>query len=168
MKIKFADIIIPEYMMRSRPSTAKVYKHLHRFLDGADIAKEIVVNQHGVLIDGFARYCALLIDGYQYIPELEIHVTEKEQKHHYLYGKHRENGEEYCWRIVPNTKSKGKLRVGGYAVVKTCHGNLPVKITSIITQDGWLVSDRVIKTVVRAVDSDEVSYGEKGYTLNAT
>lgn len=63
IELNLKDIIIPDKFRRSIPNNCKIANVSIEYDNGEDIAKKIIVNTDGVLIDGYICYLVLRYRG---------------------------------------------------------------------------------------------------------
>lgn len=144
------EIKVPHWF--SKPNEQKMaecraYYARHRKLD-----REIVVNSHGAIKDGYIGYLILLENG---VTETEVTMVLPKQQADsyrtqptmYVYGKHNPRLKEYAWRITSQTKGVENLKVGSRVLVRTQYGEKVVEVTKIETLDKPPVKRRVKKVL---------------------
>lgn len=131
--LNLKDIIIPDKFKNSVPSKEKMMRVKLAYQNGTDIARDIIVNTHMELIDGYIRYLTLLQFGVEYA---EVTIANKVYYKiiptKYVFGKHKPNGKTYVWRMTKKTKHPENLAVG--------------RCVDVVTKDGYK------KAVVEKID----------------
>lgn len=164
--IKFNDIIISENFLQHPPSDKKYEMHLKFLEKHGYFKKSIIVDENGVLIDG---YCTYLL-GLQFPERLnEIYILSKNQANFctYIYGIHKkpvqnaQKPKEYVWKIVQNNKKMSDycdkhILPGDLAVVDTKFGEKVVIVTKIVKSQTKPIK-KPIKKVIDLITKDSIN-----------
>lgn len=127
MLMKFEDIIIPKIFKQSSPSPRKIRQCSNFLKKTGKYDRDLVVNDRGVLLDGYVLYCVLAAENYSG----DIDVERRNYgSRTYIFGKHPNNDKEFVWYINMSYE-KVKDKIGGTALVNTNYGVKPITITRI-------------------------------------
>lgn len=117
-----------------------------------EIDREIVVNHENELIDGYIGYLILKESGFD--GDVSVRKSDKRKKKWfrkdtnnwsveksyrnmpttYVFGKHREDGREFMWRIPKNRHDlEDGITVGSHVFVNTKYGNKVITVTRVET-----------------------------------
>lgn len=67
VNIALDSIVIPNYMVRSRPSDEKIAKRFMEYYHNKRFNTNVVVAENGVLVDGYTAYLVAKVLGLPYI-----------------------------------------------------------------------------------------------------
>lgn len=139
MEMNLSDIIIKNSFKLSVPSERKIKSIVKRYVSGEEIGKEIIVDESGLLVDGYIRYLVLK---YVDAGSADVTVVSNKQKDMredapitYVYARHKPDGKLYVWRITRKTKHACRLEVVARIRVATKHGDKRVVVEKIETLD---------------------------------
>ena len=136
VELNLKDIVIPDKFRRSIPNDYKIANVSIEYDNGVDIAKEIIVNTTGELIDGYIRYLVLLYRG---VERAEVTIANKVHYKNvptkYVFGKHKPDGKTYVWRMTKKTKHPERLAVGNCVQVATKQGDKRIIVEKIEVLD---------------------------------
>jgi hypothetical protein len=126
--MNMSDIIITNSFAITTPCRKKMeacreYYNQHNRLD-----KNIIVNSHNVLIDGYIRYLVLRENN---IKETSVEVKYKQAPITYVFGKHPGIDKEYVWRMKVSSTPDDIPVVGQQVLVQTKHGLSTVEVTRV-------------------------------------
>lgn len=149
MNMRLSDIKIKNKFLKTTPSEEKMNNCRIAYDSGDDIGKEIIVNERGLLLDGYIRYLVLKEKGVGNV-DVVVHYNApsyKNNKTMYVYGSHVNNPKEYVWRICNKTQDKKKLAVGNRVLVE-CKGKLQsVQVSKIVELEQPPVDFRIKKVI---------------------
>lgn len=158
-KIKISEIKISDEFASHQPSTQKIAKKMRwigsRNRKGKNFCK-IVLDENGVLIDGYATMLAMKKMGYTECYYSIKKPNYREQPTTYIFGYHPNSitdKREYMWR-VPNPQTEwiySQVNVGDTVLCQTKFGIAPVIVTRMETLDKCPVDMRV-KKFVKKID----------------
>lgn len=136
VELNLKDIVIPDKFRRSIPNDYKIANVSIEYDNGVNIAKEIIVNTAGELIDGYIRYLVLLYRG---VERAEVTIANKVHYKNvptkYVFGKHKPDGKTYVWRMTKKTKHPERLAVGNFVQVATKQGDKRIIVEKIEVLD---------------------------------
>ncbi len=136
--MKLSDIKIRKSFKRTSPNQDKMNACRDYYEKHCCIDRDLVVNRHGYLVDGYIGYLVLMENG---VEEADV-VGGKAQKQvttyrnvdtTYVFGRHTVNGKEYVWRVCNNKVRPEKVHVGSKVLVNTKYGNRVITVTKIET-----------------------------------
>lgn len=163
--MKISDIkISPEFAFHP-PYRKKIDKKRDRMYVSGKQNKPIVINDNGLLIDGYATLLAMIELGYtecRCIYQKHYGNYEKNEllnyRHTpttYIYGIHPDSKEKktYIWRVPSKSRESIYKEVlpGDTVLVNTKHGNKAVVVTKIETLDECPV-DFMVRKFIRKLD----------------
>ena len=129
-----SEIVIKNSFKNTVPSNDKMKKAREFFANNGRIEKPIVVNENGILVDGYIGFLILQENGIEQTDVLIDDGQYENQKTVYIRAVHmRDNSKEYYWRINEMTENVDELAIGKLVLVKTKNGNKVVRITGIET-----------------------------------
>lgn len=158
MKIKFNEIVIPITFERTKPRESKINKCRMYYDTYGELDRSIVINKNNYLIDGYVAYLALKEKGFVY-EEIDVKkingtmITEKYDSYIniptiYVFGKHKDDGKEFMWRIPESKKGKASsLAIGQRILVNTKQGNQIIRVTRVEVLDVCPIEFRVRKVI---------------------
>lgn len=161
-KIKISEIKICDEFVEHQPSERKIVNKMKwikkRNRQHGNFCK-IVLDENGVLIDGYATMLAMEKMGYTECYCSIKKPNYREQPTTYIFGYHPNSvseNREYVWR-VPNAQTEwiyGQVLPGDTVLCQTKFGIAPVVVTRIETLDKCPVEMRVKKFIAKLITSD--------------
>lgn len=161
MIVQLNSIKIPSKFLASHPRENKVREHFYRYINGEDIEKEIFIDIDGKLLDGYARYLALVNHAKKEFADVSVVNADwkanKKKLIMYVYGRHKPEGKLYVWKVSGKTKNKDRLKVGSIVQVATKKGAQKIVVEKIEILDTPPVEGRMrsVKNVFRDKEKDK-------------
>lgn len=151
--VKISDIIIPRAFAASIPNTEKVSRCRRFYNENGRLDREIVVNNHNVLRDGYIGLLVLIENG---VTEVDVIIMQSKSYRDnptlYVFGRHNTtNPKEYCWRITNKTRGVEYAKLGNRMVVDTAQGAQLATITRVEKLDTPPVN-RKVRGVIKCLD----------------
>lgn len=154
-KMNLFSIIIPTYY--SKPNVKKMNNCREFYKEHGVIDRDIVVNEFGVMVDGYIGYLVLKENGITEYDVISVADGDKsylpnyrEMQTTYVFAHHLSGSKEFCWRMTKKTMGADNLKIGSYIVVNTVHGNRLAKVTRIETLDKPPI-DRNVRKVIKCL-----------------
>lgn len=123
---KLKDIIISEDYKNTQPGNRKMERAELHYLLTRELPTNIVINDAGVLIDGYITYLMAVKYGVEKLDVYRGYVETVEAVHH-LFSRKR-----YAWRVP--FRLVGKIKVGDYVIVPSPAGAQRVRVVNVIRQ----------------------------------
>lgn len=153
--MKLNDIMIQTRFMKQDPSLEKLCKCKRYYKKHKQLDREIVVDQNGVLLDGYVGYLVLRENG---VSECDVRIENtcaalesecdyRYTKTTYIVGKHGNNPNEYIWRIAKDTILSDCIVLGSDVLVESQNGNKVVSVINMFTLNHPPVPDYVRKVL---------------------
>lgn len=128
--MRLDEIKIPEIYLKTTPKQWKLDACREYFKEFGHIDRRVIVDENGVLRDGYVGYLVLKENG---IADCDVVVNSKRQikcpDKYYLFAVHEGCQKEYAWRI-PKRLLKVP-RIGKFALVNTRNGMQWVRVQHI-------------------------------------
>lgn len=119
------DIIISEDFKNTPPTERKMKYKRKQLEETGELKKNIIINEEGVLIDGYTTYLLALEEGAACVPVTRGYVEIVE-------AVHKKNGKVYSWKVPMHLI--GRICHGNKCVVRTATGAKYVRVVNIIRQ----------------------------------
>lgn len=123
---KLKDIIISEDYKNTQPGSRKMERAELRYLLTRELPVNIVINDDGVLIDGYITYLLAVKYGVERLDVFRGYVEIVEAVHRPLSKK------SYAWRVPFSLI--GQIKAGDYVIVPAPAGAQRVKVVNVIRQ----------------------------------
>lgn len=123
---KLRDIIISEDYKNTQPGRRKMERAELRYLLTRELPVNIVINDDGVLIDGYITYLLAVKYGVENLDVYRGYVEIVEAVHHPLSKK------SYAWRVPFSLI--GQIKAGDYVIVPSPARARRVRVVNVIRQ----------------------------------
>lgn len=146
--MKVSEIKIKRNFKQTAPSEDKLQACRTFFNENGKLDRDIVVDKHSRLCDGYVGYLVLVENG---IDDIDVIYDQahKSKNNIYVFARHGDNNKEYVWKAPKKINAKD-IKVGSGILVQTRFGIKTVIVTRVETLSVPPVSTP-IKKVVRCL-----------------
>lgn len=148
--MKVSEIKIKHNFKQTTPSEEKMQACRVYFNENGKLDRDIIIDKHGFLCDGYVGYLVLVENG---IDEIDVVYDQvpKSKNNTYVFAYHSGSDKEYVWKVPKKINAKD-IKVGGSVLVQTRFGIKTVTVTRVETLSAPPVTTP-IKKVVRCLTS---------------
>lgn len=146
--MKVSEIKINPAFKQTTPSEEKMQTCRTYFNKNGKLDRDIVIDKHGFLCDGYVGYLVLVENG---VDEIDVvyNQASKGKSNTYVFAYHSGSDKEYVWKVPKKINAKD-IKVGGSVLVQTRFGIKTVTVTRVETLSVPPVTTP-IKKVVRCL-----------------